>query len=95
MAWNWTGLKYLALSKGLTLTPRISPGYGDLALEEQRIVFALLPGDRIGVALTEKYMMRLRKSLSFVIGIGEGFTIEKSMGRCYHCGMINCPYRVD
>ena len=84
-----------AVSKGLALTPRINPGYGDLALEEQRIVFALLPGDRIGVTLTEKYIMRPRKSLPFAIGIGEGFTIEKSMGRCRHCGMINCPYRLD
>ena len=84
-----------ALSKGLALTPRISPGYGDLALQEQRIVFALLPGDRIGVTLTEKYMMWQRKSLSFATGIGEGFIIEKSMGRCRHCGMINYPYRVD
>ncbi len=84
-----------ALSKGLVLTPRISPGYGDLAPEEQRIVFALPPGDRIDVALTEKCMMRPRKSLSFAIGIGESFTIEKNVGRCRHCGMINCPYRVD
>ena len=43
-----------ALSKRLALAPRINPGYGDLALEEQRIVFVLLPGDRIGVTLTEK-----------------------------------------
>jgi len=40
-------------------------------------------------------MMRPRKSLSFAIGIGEGFTIEKSVARCRHCGMINCSYRVD
>jgi len=82
------------MSKGLALTPRISPGYGDLALQEQRVVFALLPGDRIGVTLTEKCMMWPRKSVSFAVGIGEGFTIEK-VGRCRHCGMINCPYRVD
>jgi len=84
-----------ALSKGLGITPRISPGDGDWTLQEQRVVFALLPGDRIGVTLTEKCMMQPRKSLSFAIGIGEGFTIEKSMGRCRHCGMINCPYRLD
>ena len=84
-----------ALSEGLVLTPRISPGHGDWTLQEQKIVFALLPGDSIGVILTEKCMMRPLKSLSFAIGIGEGFTIEKNVGRCCHCGMINCPYRVD
>ena len=82
-----------ALSKGLTLAPRISPGYRDWALQEQRIVFALLPSDKIEVTLTEKYMMRPRKSVSFAIGIGQGFTIEK--GKCRHCGVINCPYRVE
>jgi len=56
-------------------------------------VFTLLPGDKIGVALTEKCMMRPRKLMSFALGIGEGFTIEK--GKCRHCGMINCPYRVE
>ena len=84
-----------ALSKGLGVTPRISPGYGNWALQEQGIVFALLPGDKIGVTLTEKQMMQPRKSLSFAIGIGEGFSIGKSIGRCHHCGMSNCPYRVD
>ena len=84
-----------ALSKELTLTTRISPGYGDWALQEQRIMFALLPGDKIGVTLTEKYMMRPRKSVSFATGMREGFTIEKNVSRCRHCGMSNCPYRVD
>ena len=58
-------------------------------------MFALFPGDRIGVALTEECMMQPRKSLSFAIGIGEGFTIGKSVARCRHCGMIKCLYRVD
>ncbi len=84
-----------ALSKGLALTPRISPGYGDWTLQEQGIVFTLLPGDKTGVTLTEKCMMQPHKSVSFAIGIGEGFTIVKSVGRCRYCGMINCPYRVD
>lgn len=84
-----------ALSKGLGVTPRISPGYGDWALQEQGTVFALLPGDKIGVTLTEKCMMQPRKSVSFATGMGEGFTIEKNVGRCHHCGMINCLYRVD
>ncbi len=84
-----------ALASGLGVTPRISPGYGDWALQEQGIVFALLPGDKAGVTLTEKCMMRPRKSVSFAAGIGEGFTTEKNVSRCRHCGMAKCPYRVD
>jgi len=83
------------LPKGLSLTPRISPGYGDWVVQEQGIMFALLPGDRIGVTLTEKYMMQPRKSISFAIGVGEGFTVGKGGGRCRHCNMFDCLYRAD
>jgi len=83
-----------ALGSGLEPTPRISPGYGDWPLEEQRVIFGLLPADRIGVSLTEKYMMRPRKSVSFGIGIGEGLAVGRG-GRCRHCNMAGCPYRAD
>ncbi len=81
------------LAEGLSLTHRISPGYGDWALEEQKTVFALLPGDRIDVTLTGTCMMQPRKSVSFITGIGEGFGIKRSGGRCRQCDMVDCPYR--
>lgn len=82
-----------ALGRGLGVTPRISPGYGDWPLEEQRLIFGLIPAERIGVTLTEKYMMRPRKSVSFAIGIGEGFAAGGKASRCRHCGLADCPYR--
>jgi len=84
-----------ALSEGLVSTRRVSPGYGDWALQEQKMVFTLLPGDKIGVTLTGKYMMLPRKSVSFAMGIGEGFVIEKSIERCGDCDMVSCPYRLQ
>ena len=81
------------LPKELSLTPRISPGYGDWVVQEQGIMFALLPGDRVGVTLTETYMMQPRKSISFAIGVGEGFSVGKGTGKCRHCNMADCPYR--
>ena len=84
-----------ALSEGLELTPRISPGYGGWAVQEQRDMFALLPGDGIGVTLTERYMMQPRKSISFAVGIGEGFTVGEGGGRCRHCDMVDCSYRAE
>ena len=83
-----------ALDEGLELTPRISPGYGNWALEEQKLIFKLLTGEKIGVTLSERHIMKPRKSISFGIGIGRGLTIERGIGRCRHCDMINCPYRV-
>lgn len=83
-----------ASSKGLTLTHRISPGYGDWALDEQRIVFSLLPSDKMEVTLTKSCMMQPRKSISFLLGIVEDPITEKDKGKCLHCDMVNCPYRI-
>jgi|GEM_PF-4616954 len=33
---------------GIKTGPRLSPGYGKWELAEQRVLFALLPGERIG-----------------------------------------------
>ena len=52
---------------------RFSPGYGDLSLEHQRIIFDLLDLDRMGLFLTEKYMLIPEKSVLAIAGI-EGIT---------------------
>ena len=83
------------LEQGLGLAPRISPGYGVWPLEEQRLIFELLPAEKLGVTLNERYMMQPRKSISFGVGIGQGFTTERGVRRCRHCGMIDCPYRIS
>jgi hypothetical protein len=46
---------------------RFSPGYGKWDIQEQRYVFSVLPGESIGVRLTESCMMIPRKSVSFRI----------------------------
>jgi hypothetical protein len=83
------------LSDGLSLTPRISPGYSGWNLQEQKTIFALLSGDKAGVTLTGKSMMHPRKSISFAVGIGEGFTFDAGMSQCRNCYMADCPYRTD
>lgn len=83
-----------ALSEKQTISCRISPGYGDWALEEQKNIFKLIPADKIGVTLTESCMMQPRKSVSLAIAIGENITTGKENDRCRYCGMTNCPYRV-
>ena len=49
--------------------PRFSPGYGDLALEVQKDVFAALPCGRIGLALKSDLIMSPAKSVTAIIGI--------------------------
>lgn len=50
--------------------PRFSPGYGDLPLEVQRDVFAVLDCPRrIGLTLNENLLMSPSKSVTAIIGI--------------------------
>ena len=58
------------LLSGETLRPRFSAGYGDLPLEYQKEIFALLdPPSRIGVTLNDSYLMSPSKSVTALIGV--------------------------
>ncbi len=48
---------------------RFSCGYGDLALESQRIFYNLLDLKRFGVVLTQEYILDPEKSVTAVAGI--------------------------
>ena len=48
---------------------RFSPGYGDLDLSNQKIMFQILGLDSIGLELTDKYMLRPEKSVIAIAGI--------------------------
>ena len=61
-----------ALGRGTR--PRFSPGYGDLPLERQKNIFAVLDCPRmIGLSLNENLLMSPSKSVTALIGVtGEG-----------------------
>ena len=46
-----------AAREGLKTSCRASPGYGDWDVREQAAIFKLLPAERIGVRLSETFMM--------------------------------------
>jgi len=46
---------------------RFSPGYKNWDIKEQKYIFQTLPAEKIGVRLTESFMMVPRKSVSFRI----------------------------
>lgn len=55
---------------GEKLKPRFSPGYGDLPLETQKMIFSLLDcPKRIGVALSDTLLMSPSKSVTAFVGI--------------------------
>ena len=75
------------------LKPRFSPGYGDLALEAQRRVFALLDCPRkIGLTLTDSLQMSPSKSVTAFAGITDGAGQAKN-NKCARCSNIGCTYR--
>ncbi len=52
------------------LTPRVSPGYGDLTLEVQKDIFALLDCPRkIGLTLNKSCLMSPSKSVTAIFGV--------------------------
>ena len=57
--------------KGRSLTRRrFSPGYGDLTLSNQKIIYDLLDLKKIDVELTESFMLLPEKSVIAIAGIG-------------------------
>ena len=62
--------KEFAEENGVTLRPRVSPGYGDIPLAMQRDIFAMLDCPRkIGLTLNEDLLMSPSKSVTALAGI--------------------------
>ena len=71
--------------------PRFSPGYGDLALECQREIFAhLSPEKHIGLTLNDSLLMSPSKSVTAIVGLGSG---QRQTNKCNACDIKNCIYR--
>ncbi len=58
------------LAKDMDTNPRFSCGYGDFGLEHQKEILDILQaGKRLGICLTDSYMMVPVKSVTAIIGI--------------------------
>jgi hypothetical protein len=81
---------------GLHPTARFSPGYGDFDIAHQKDILTMLNSRRIGLTLTDGYMLIPSKSVTAVIG----FSPEKkcseeqyTMGKCERCADTQCKFR--
>ena len=82
----------LAMETGLFLTPRFSPGYGDLPLESQKEIFSLLDcSRRIGLTLNNSMLMSPSKSVTAIVGLGGKKKLLKN--KCSNCTKKDCAYR--
>lgn len=83
----------LAASRGQKASFPISPGSADCTLEDQKVVFDLLPAERIGVHLTESLLMVPLKSVSLLIGIGDDLPTAHDLAQCHFCARRDtCPH---
>lgn len=83
-----------AKEKHLQTTKHFTPGTAGWDISQQKNIFEIIPADKIGVKLTEYYMMVPKKSLSWTMGAGENIiTSSKKDDSCQICQAINCQYR--
>lgn len=76
----------------MPIKPRFSPGYGDLPLECQRQIFAVLsPEKYIGLTLTESLLMSPSKSVTAIVGLGVENQITTK--KCAFCDKTDCAFR--
>lgn len=79
--------------KNIKLRPRFSPGYGDLPLDTQKDIFAVLEcSKRIGVTLNNSLLMSPSKSVTAFVGLTDTET-EYTENKCANCNKKDCTYR--
>jgi hypothetical protein len=81
------------MAAGVRVSDRTSPGYGAWDVGGQRVLFALCPGDGIGVTLNAACFMSPEKSISLVVGAGAATRVDRAGGQCARCWMRDCAYR--
>lgn len=95
---SWCDMCEAELSKEmenehLYLRPRFSPGYGDFSIHyQQELLQMLQTPKRIGLTVTENYLMVPIKSVSALIGL----TTHKEschVHKCQSCPQVHCPFR--
>jgi hypothetical protein len=67
-----------------------SPGQYKWTIEEQKKIFEMVDGNRIGVELNKSYLMIPFKSVSGVYGFGPEDRIDKTRVACDLCPRKNC-----
>ena len=79
--------------QGKYIRPRFSPGYGDFSIQHQKAVLSMLEvSKRIGVTMTDSYMLTPTKSVTAVIGIGDA-EMNCNLNSCEECDKTDCTYR--
>lgn len=73
---------------GIPHTNRFSPGYCEWHVNEQKLLFSLLPDNVCGITLNSSALMYPIKSISGVIG--SGLHVDTRKYGCQFCELDNC-----
>lgn len=88
-----TFCKEIETERGVQLTPRFSPGYGDLSVECQRDIFNLIDCQkRIGLTLNSSLFMSPTKSVTAIVGINRKNDFQE-FNKCSNCDKLDCNFR--
>lgn len=88
-----TRVERLASSENLVISRRLSPGWCDWDISQQRAIFQAANGSSVGVRLTDGCLMIPQKSVSGIIGLGTPDSGTDSYNPCKICDNFNCPER--
>lgn len=79
--------------KKLYLRPRFSPGYGDFDIKYQQQMISILDCPRkIGLTLTDSFILAPSKSVTAVIGLSQKKK-DCHMKGCEVCNQLDCAFR--
>lgn len=78
---------------GLEYSERYSPGYCQWNVKDQELIFNQLPGEKIGVSLSDSLLMSPIKSISFAVNFGKQISTSRWENRCKYCDLGDCSYR--
>ena len=78
------------IQKGYGATCKYSPGQYKWTIEEQREIFNMVDGSKIGVHLNDSFLMIPFKSVSGIYGFGPEDKINKTRVACDLCPRENC-----
>lgn len=90
-------VKSIALAQDLYATFRYGPGYGKFPLHFQfEILQALDAYRKIGLSVTESFLLSPRKSLTAIMGLRQTMPLkDENRTKCMSCSAVNCQYRKD
>lgn len=84
-------IQRMALSEGLQITNRYSPGYCKWNVADQHKLFSFFPTNCCGIRLTDSALMHPIKSVSGIIGLGADASFRDYT--CDLCNQIDCFQR--